>query len=164
MLFANTVLSSPPVQPLPSFFMVLKLTYVVVMDCQPLYPKDLVPSFITKLGNYYVETYKDRFFIEGNTPPFLKAFLWSELLYQFPTGLWAVRGLLKDSPKVPLVLLPFSCVIFITTGTCMVEYFFWDAPIQDKLVLSLLYGPYLALGQSSFPCHSIFWFTGRRKC
>jgi hypothetical protein len=33
----------------------------------------------------------------------------------------------------------------------MVEFFFWDAPMQDKLTLSMLYGPYLALCQ--FPFH-----------
>jgi len=58
---------------------------------------------------------------------------------RFVADIWA------GSPKLPLVLLPFSCLIFITTGTCMVEYFYWDVPLQQKIDLSTLYGPYLAL-------------------
>lgn len=60
-----------------------------------------------------------------------------------------------DSPKVPLVLLPFSCLIFITTLTCMIEYSFWSVPLQQKLDLSTLYGPYLAL--CKFPPPSPFY-------
>lgn len=71
------------------------ISHVIVMDFQPLYPPQLIPTFMTKLGDFYVDTYKDRFFIKDNTPPFLKAFLWSEVLYQFPTGLWAIQALLK---------------------------------------------------------------------
>jgi len=73
----------------------LLTTHVTVMDLQPLYPTHLIPTFILKLGSFYVKTYNDQFFIEGNTPPFMKAFLWSELLYQVPTGIWAIQALLK---------------------------------------------------------------------
>lgn len=136
----------------------ISVPMMFIMDCQPLYPPHLIPTFMTKLGDFYVDTYKDQFFLPGNTPPFLKAYIWSEVFYQFPTGVWAIQALLRDSPKLPLVLLPFSCVIFITTGTCMVEYFFWDAPLQDKLDLSTLYGPYLAL--SAFMGLDMFFRLG----
>lgn len=56
-----------------------------------------------------------------------------------------------DSPKVPLVLLPFAVVIFVTTLTCMTEYAFWDVPLQQKVDLTTLYGPYLALCKSEWP-------------
>jgi hypothetical protein len=52
---------------------------------------------------------------------------------------------LIDSPKIPLVLLPYAVLIFITTGACMYEISFWDVPLQQKLDLSTLYGPYLAI-------------------
>lgn len=117
------------------------------MDIQPLYPSHLIPEVMLNLKQFYIDTYKDQFFM-GNAPPFFKAFLWSEILYQFPTGIWAIQALLKDSPKLPLVLLPFACLIFITTGTCVVDVCFWDATLKDKLNLGLLYGPYLALCRS----------------
>jgi hypothetical protein len=50
------------------------------------------------LKSYYITTYKDLFFmnIPGNThfePPFLRMFIWSELLFQAPAMIWGVYGL-----------------------------------------------------------------------
>ena len=55
-----------------------------------------------------------------------------------------------DHPKTPLVLLPYACLIFISTAACMVEMLCWDVPGQQKVDLSTLYGPYLALCKSGF--------------
>jgi hypothetical protein len=46
---------------------------------------------------------------------------------------------------LPLVLLPFACLIFITTATCIFDYAHWDMPLDQKLNLTTLYGPYAAL-------------------
>jgi len=51
---------------------------------------------------------------------------------------------------VPLVLLPFACLVFITTATCMYEMVHWDVPLKQRLNLMALYGPYTALRK--------FWF------
>lgn len=48
-------------------------------------------------------------------------------------------------PKLPIVLLPYAALIFVTTATCMFEYSFWEIPLQHKIDLTTLYGPYLAL-------------------
>lgn len=67
----------------------------------------------------------------------------------------SVEGILGSSdrclasPKLPIVLLPYAALIFITTATCMFEYSFWDIPLQHKIDLTTLYGPYLALCKSS---------------
>lgn len=63
------------------------------MDLQAIYPAHLVPTFMTKISSFYIETYNDLFFI--NHPPFFQIFIWSELFYQFPTGIWAISNLLK---------------------------------------------------------------------
>lgn len=39
-------------------------------------------------------------------------------------------------------------MVFLTTLTCMVEYAFWDVPRQQKIDMTTLYGPYLALCES----------------
>lgn len=49
---------------------------------------------------------------------------------------------------MPLVLLPFGLMVFLTTLTCMVEYAFWDVPVAQKIDMTTLYGPYLALCKS----------------
>lgn len=92
---------------------------------------------------YYISTYNDQFFI--SPPPFFKLYMWFELLYQAPVMLWAIPNIFRNSPKVPLVLLPFAVMVFLTTLTCMVEYAFWDVPRQQKIDMTTLYGPYLAL-------------------
>jgi hypothetical protein len=62
----------------------------------------------------------------------------------------ALMGVKPDHPKIPLVLLPYACLIFISTAACMVEMLCWDVPGQQKVDLSTLYGPYLALCKFGF--------------
>jgi hypothetical protein len=133
-----------------------------VVDLQGIYPAHLVPTFMSNIIKFYMEQYNDLFFV--NHPPFFTAFMWSEALYQIPVGIWAIPNLLNGlsllkhvfrelelaetflgTPKVPLVLLPFSVVIFLTTGTCIWDYMTWDVPLQQKFDLTTLYGPYLLL-------------------
>jgi hypothetical protein len=66
------------------------------MDLQAIYPSSMIPSFMHRLRAYYVNTYKDQFFV--NTPPFFKAFMWSELLFQAPVMIWAVGALYRGRP------------------------------------------------------------------
>ncbi len=58
---------------------------------------------------------------------------------------------MTDSPKIPLVLFPFALQVFLSTLVCMVEYAFWPVPLQQKIDLTTLYGPYLALCKFDFP-------------
>lgn len=64
------------------------------MDLQAIYPAHLTPSFMQNLKAFYINTYKDDFFI--NPPPFFKAFMWSELLFQAPVMIWAVPALYQS--------------------------------------------------------------------
>jgi hypothetical protein len=50
-----------------------------------------------------------------------------------------------DSPKTPLILLPFAVKVFLTTMTCMLEFPQWQIPFEQKVTLCTLYGPYLLL-------------------
>ncbi|TVY44765.1 putative membrane protein [Lachnellula subtilissima] len=121
----------------------ISLPMAFLMDLQAIYPSSMVPSFMLSLKNYYIDNYNDRFFVE--TPPFFKLFIWSELFFQAPVMLWALGGLYRNSPKFPLVLLPYSTVVFLTTVTCMFEFAFWPVPSNEKVELCKLYGPYLAI-------------------
>ncbi|CCU75973.1 integral membrane protein [Blumeria hordei DH14] len=116
---------------------------VIVVDLQVIYPPIIVPTFMIDLKAFYVETFDDRFF--RTPPPFFQLFVWLEILYQAPVIAWSLGGLYCNSSKVPLVLLPYALVVFLTTLTCVVEYSFWDTPLQQKICLTALYGPYLAL-------------------
>lgn len=62
-----------------------------------------------------------------------------------------------DSPKLPIVLLPFATLICITTITCMFDYMHWPVPIEQKIELTKLYGPYVALCMSL--SHPSRWYA-----
>ena len=64
------------------------------MDLQAIYPPAMVPSFMKSIKAYYIETYKDKFFVDS--PDFFKAFIWSELLIQAPVMIWAISALLRS--------------------------------------------------------------------
>ncbi len=75
---------------------------MIVMDLQAIYPPSMVPGFMQTIKAYYVNTYKDQFFVD--TPHFFKAFIWSELLFQAPVMIWAIGALLRSKHESPLVL------------------------------------------------------------
>ncbi|RKF80172.1 hypothetical protein GcM1_196039 [Golovinomyces cichoracearum] len=102
------------------FLFALPLMFLI--DFQAIYDPSLVPAFMKKAKGFYVERYKDRFFIDP--PPFFKLFVWSEVFVQAPVMLWSLGGLYrtnngKDSPNLPFIILPFALLVFITTLTCM---------------------------------------------
>ncbi|CZR62660.1 related to integral membrane protein [Phialocephala subalpina] len=121
----------------------MSIPIMFLMDLQALYPPSLVPAFMENLKSFYINTYNDQFFI--NTPLFFKTFMWTEILYQAPVSLWAIPALLRNDPKVPVVLLPFATLVFLTTLTCVVDMWSWSVPLEQKIELSKLYGPYLVL-------------------
>ncbi|EKD15420.1 integral membrane protein [Drepanopeziza brunnea f. sp. 'multigermtubi' MB_m1] len=131
----------------------ISLPLMFLMDLQAIYPPAIVPGFMKALEGWYIENYHDQFFV--TKPAFFQAFIASEILYQAPAMVIALRLLYTDSPKVPLVLLPYSMLIFATTATCMFEYSFWDIPLQQKIDLTTLYGPYLAISAFMFGDMSI---------
>lgn len=55
-----------------------------------------------------------------------------------------------DDPVVPLHLLVFAVQTGVTTLTCVADMMSWTAVTRgEKWALGALYGPYLALGESS---------------
>ncbi|RAL58953.1 hypothetical protein DID88_009244 [Monilinia fructigena] len=114
-----------------------------LMDLQALYPPSLTPTFLTSIKNFYITTYNDQFFI--SPPIYFQLFIWLELLVHVPVSFWAIGGLLRDSPQTPLVLLPYSFEVFLTTLICIHEYLYWPLSPRQKLDLTTLYGPYILL-------------------
>jgi hypothetical protein len=65
-------------------------------------------------------------------------------------GRWLIGFVVADNPKLPLVLIVYAFQTVLTTATCMAEYFSWtNITFQEKIDLTTLYGPYLALCKSS---------------
>ena len=122
--------------------------HVTVIDLVPFYPKTLVPRFSQTIRDFYITSYRDRFFIEPSN--WFKMYIALEGLYHLPITLWMLQALPKDDPMLPLHLLIFSLETGITTLTCLVEMLSWNGYTSQEIVrLSTLYGPYLAFGEYS---------------
>lgn len=65
----------------------------VAVDLAGYYPASIRPAFTLTIRDYYVNTYRDRFFI--SPPLWFKGFLFLELVYHVPLSLWAIPALLR---------------------------------------------------------------------
>ena len=62
------------------------------MDLYPLYPASLRPSFLTDIRQWYLATYKDRFFT-AQAPNWFWFFMVMEAVYHFPFSVYAIGKL-----------------------------------------------------------------------
>lgn len=84
-------------------FFATHIPIIFLVDTVPLQPRSLVSNLSLSLRDFYITTYRDKFF--SDPPTWFTAFIWMELLYHVPLSLWAVWGLLcGEFPS--LTLLP----------------------------------------------------------
>lgn len=76
------------------FFFATHLPIIFLVDTVPLQPPWLQTDLSARLRDYYIATYRDKFF-EAPAPVWFQAFIWMELLYHVPLSLWAVWALLR---------------------------------------------------------------------
>ncbi|KAF3391494.1 hypothetical protein F1880_007499 [Penicillium rolfsii] len=127
-------------------FFASHIPIIFLVDTVPLQPSWMRTELSAQLREYYVATYRDKFF-EDPAPVWFSAFIWMELLYHVPASLWAVWGLKRDHPLVPVHLLIFGIQAFVTSLTCLVDVWSWaDRTTAEKQQITYLYGPYVALG------------------
>lgn len=49
---------------------------------------------------------------------------------------------------MPVLLLIYGILVFLTTITCLyVAFFTWDTPLQHRIDLATLYAPYAGIGE-----------------
>jgi hypothetical protein len=73
-------------------FFASHIPIIFLVDTVPLQPSWMRTNLSAQLREYYVATYRDKFF-EDPAPVWFSAFIWMELLYHVPASLWAVWGL-----------------------------------------------------------------------
>lgn len=82
-------------------FFATHLPIIFLVDTVPLQPPGLQTELSHRLRDFYIATYRDKFF-ESPTPVWFQAFIWMELLYHVPLSLWAVWGILRGESSYPL--------------------------------------------------------------
>lgn len=85
------------------------LTLNIVIDTVPLLPTFLQANLSHTLREFYITTYRDKFF--EDPPTWFTVFIWMELLYHLPLSIWATRGLLKGI----FLTLPFFPKLVLRT-------------------------------------------------
>lgn len=75
-------------------FFTTHLPIIYLVDTVPLQPTWLQTELSSTLREFYITTYRDKFF-ESPAPVWFQAFIWMELVYHVPASLWAVWGLLS---------------------------------------------------------------------
>ncbi|CZT17871.1 related to integral membrane protein [Ramularia collo-cygni] len=129
-------------------FFLIHIPVMFCVDLTPLYPESLKPTFMTTLRTWYIQTYRDQFFV--SPPAWFDLYMYMELLYHLPLSTWAIGALLRDDPKVPIHLLIYAVQTAITTATCIADFLSWNnLSTDEKMGLGQLYGPYIALCKSS---------------
>lgn len=75
-------------------FFITHVPIIFLIDTVPLQPAFLRTELSRRLREFYVATYRDKFF-EEPAPTWFTVFIAMELLYHVPLSLWAVRALLQ---------------------------------------------------------------------
>lgn len=155
---ANT--NRPWVDNIYLVYFILHIPIMFFVDLVSFYPTSLwaTPnsplSFLGDLRSFYLETYKDQFFLPppAPVPSFFKLFGVLELVLHLPVSVWAVGALWKKGGlggKGELLLLVYGLETALTTATCIYEGFLWDVELvsaSEKMVLlGGMYGGYLAI-------------------
>lgn len=140
------------------FFFATHIPVTLFIDLGGFWPEGTAPAFSQSLREYYIENFRDQFFIDP--PIWFKGYMVMEGLYHLPLSIWMLSAILEgtayylgrslvltfaEHPLVPLHLLVFSVQIGMTTLTCLMEMFSWGYTRIDEMKLCSLYGPYLAL-------------------
>ncbi|KAF7163598.1 hypothetical protein CNMCM5623_008447 [Aspergillus felis] len=126
-------------------FFIIHIPTILLVDAVTFLPTFLQTNIGLQLRDFYIATYQDKF--AEAAPPWYAAFVVMELFYQTPLSIWAIPALIRDNAMVPVHLLVFGMQVFVTTLTCLVQVWSWeDRTVAQKQSITMLYGPYLALG------------------
>ncbi|RMD40621.1 hypothetical protein DV735_g4513, partial [Chaetothyriales sp. CBS 134920] len=126
-------------------FFLIHIPVMLLIDLVPFYPSALVPAISQTIRKFYIETYRDRFFVAP--PNWFRVYLGLEGVYHLPITIWMLRALPNNHPMLPLQLLIFGLETSLTTLTCLVEMLSWEGYTSEEVTrLAMLYGPYLGFG------------------
>ncbi|KAF3939599.1 hypothetical protein ABW19_dt0202080 [Dactylella cylindrospora] len=129
----------------------------LVVDCSPLYPEWLRPSFVDDMHEMQFERFKDPFFNPSIHRPWFDSFLILELFVLVPFNGWLLYAWTVDHPLVPLNMILYAYHLAITTIPCLAEIFSDKSLSPAELgALFGMYGPFVIL-----PVYMVYDAYGR---
>ncbi|KAI9460617.1 transmembrane protein 6/97 [Lactarius psammicola] len=122
----RTPLTSRPIDLFYFIFFVVHIPATLLIDCQAIWPKQLVPKALQLLPPWYVGMSGDPLIggamgIFGNESElaWFKSFLYLEALFQLPVFVIGAYGLWKDSRGIYGLLVLYGASTCTTTFACV---------------------------------------------
>ncbi|KAI0003717.1 transmembrane protein 6/97 [Russula compacta] len=116
-------------RPMDLFYFIFFLVHIpstLLIDCQAIWPKQLVPKLLQAFPLWYVNMSGDPLVggamgILGNESElaWFKSFLYLEALFQLPVFVLGARGLWRDSPGIYGLLALYGASTCTTTLACI---------------------------------------------
>ncbi|KAH8103834.1 transmembrane protein 6/97 [Cristinia sonorae] len=123
---AQKSLTSRPLDLLYFVFFLIHIPNTILVDCQALYPKQLVPDVIANLPKLYVGMSNDPligpamgYFGAPENYVWFKSFLLLEAFFQLPVFLLGLRGLWNGSKSIYVLLLVYAASTTTTVIPCL---------------------------------------------
>jgi len=119
-------LTSRPLDLLYFVFFLIHVPNTILVDCQALYPRHLVPDAIANLPKLYVGMSNDPligpamgYFGASENYIWFKTFLVLEAFFQFPVFVLGLRGLWNGSKSIYVLLLVYAASTTTTVLPCL---------------------------------------------
>jgi len=72
-------------------------TTPTVVDLTPFYPEAVRPAFTVAIRDFYIATYRDRFFT--HPPAWFQVYMLLEAVYHIPASLWMLGALVRGESR-----------------------------------------------------------------
>jgi hypothetical protein len=122
----RTPLTSRPIDLFYFIFFVIHIPATLLIDCQAIWPKELVPKFLQLLPPWYVGMSGDPLiggamgiFNNESELAWFKSFLYLEALFQLPVFVIGAYGLWRDSRGIYGLLVLYGASTCTTTFACV---------------------------------------------
>ncbi|KAI0257101.1 transmembrane protein 6/97 [Lactifluus subvellereus] len=124
---ARRSLTSRPMDLFYFIFFLMHIPTTLLVDCQAIWPKQLVPEFVQAIIPWYVRMSGDPLIggamgllANESELAWFKSFVYLEALFQLPVFVLGARGLWLDSQEIYGLLVLYGASTCTTTLACVV--------------------------------------------
>jgi len=137
----RTPLSSRPIDLAYFLFFVIHIPATLLIDCQAIWPKQLVPKALQLLPPWYVGMSGDpliggamEILSNGSELAWFKSFIYLEALFQLPVFVIGAYGLWRDSRGIYGLLVLYGASTCTTTFACIAAIL--DTPTTSAVTIA----------------------------